>query len=230
MAVWDPKDFLRKRMQNSRFIADARTMDNPDSCTRRHVFRFLVLPYHIRDNIYSLILRYPDVRPAFDRFERSLHEVEEQEVKAGQPKCVLPVPRTSPGFMQTPALLLVNRQIAAEAVLALRDTPLVLSRYAPYARTLARPMDITEFVGEETLRKLKYVVLRVDLFGDARAWCKTAEMLLDTWTTANCLKSVTVWAREMTVDGVVVHWDRDFEMWAVRTLSKVWICLHTLRF
>ncbi|KAI1076693.1 hypothetical protein F5B20DRAFT_555193 [Whalleya microplaca] len=196
-------------------------MGDLDSPTRRHAFPFLLLPYHIRDDIYSLVLEYPDLGPVFESFEAGLHKTAQQQENTRQPKCTFPAPRAPAGTMRTPALLLVNRQITAEAVKALRDKPFVLTRYAPYSAMLAQPMDITEFVSECTLKLMQHVVLRMDLFGDARAWCKTVETLLDIWTAGNCLKRIEVWVHGRTVEGVLVQWERGFAKWALRALSKI---------
>ncbi|KAH9991092.1 hypothetical protein F4779DRAFT_609760 [Xylariaceae sp. FL0662B] len=195
-------------------------MNNSHSPTLQ-TFPFLLLPYHIRDDIYSLVLAYPDLEPVFGRFEASLRKTAEQQEKTRQPKCTFPVPKASAGTLHTPPLLLVNRQITAEALQALRDKPFVLTRYAPYSAMLAQPMDITEFISEYTLRSTYHVVLKIDLFGDARAWCKTVEVLLDTWVAGNCLRKIEVWVHGRTVEGVPVQWEKGFEKWALMALSKI---------
>lgn len=92
----------------------------------------------------------------------------------------------------TPTVLLLNRQITAEALPVLRAKTLVLDTPPPCTPSLARPMDITEFIGETTLQHVRRVLLRMDLTMEAHWWAKTVETLLDVWCVKNSLVQVTV--------------------------------------
>jgi hypothetical protein len=103
--------------------------------------------------------------------------------------------------MSTPSLLLLNRQITAEACEIIYQKPFVMASTPPYIPQLAKPMDITEFISESTLQNLRFVVLNMDLnhnpnlmSGGAKRWLKTVEMLLDIWYVKNNLKRVEVQA------------------------------------
>ncbi|KAI0382814.1 hypothetical protein F5Y04DRAFT_252395 [Hypomontagnella monticulosa] len=194
-------------------------MSDPETLEQRHIFPFLSLPYEIRDEIYGLTLEYPDLGPLFERFEASVREAVEKQNDIKTPKCTIPAPRAP--AMQTPGLLLVNRQIAVEAVKALHKKPFVLSRYAPFPGMLVRPMDITDFISEGTLRTMQFVVFRIDLFGHARGWYKTIEDLLDTWIEGNSLKGIEVWVNEEAKNGGKIYWEPRFEQSGLGTLSKI---------
>jgi len=63
-------------------------------------------------------------------------------------------------------------------------------------------MDVTEFVSENTLQNLRFVVLEMDLnynpqffSGNAKCWLQTIETLLDVWYIQNSLERLEVRAR-----------------------------------
>ncbi|PNP39145.1 hypothetical protein TGAMA5MH_08997 [Trichoderma gamsii] len=67
-----------------------------------------------------------------------------------------------------------------------------LQRPPPYTMTLGSPMDITEFISQDTLKNMRRVELVMNLFDDARGWGKTVEVLLDVWSSANYLKKLEI--------------------------------------
>lgn len=189
----------------------------------KSVFRFLELPYEIRHDIYRIALRYPDLTPVFNHYEQILHEFEAPFERPAEtlytPLCCVPVRQSPP--MRTPSLLLVNRQITAEALPVLRDTVFALTRLPPRQMTLARPMDITDFIGEGTLRTIRYMELTLDLYGDSKGCRWMVELLLDVWTTGHSLRKLTVWVRVEVTDEVIARWDRNGGQ-AATIVSLVW--------
>ncbi|PTB44717.1 hypothetical protein M441DRAFT_87647 [Trichoderma asperellum CBS 433.97] len=153
---------------------------------------FLLLPYHIRHEIYMFVLEYPDFRPIFARMEYDCARGEGEHDRRRLPKCVLPTPHVPARLKVTPGIFLCNRQIAMEAREAMNFKVFTLRRPPPYTITLGRPMDITEFISQDTLKNMRRVELVMNLFDDARGWCKTVEILLDVWSTANHLKKIDI--------------------------------------
>lgn len=157
---------------------------------------FLELPPYLRDDIYRLLLEYPKLNPSFERCEKEEDRSEAKKCEAERlrPHCTLPYPRPPP--MRTPPILLVCRQITAEALPILRNTTFVLDREPPYSEVLGREMNITDFIGEETLKEMEHVELRLDIDGRPRVWSWTIDLLLDVWAAGHSLKRLTVWGLE----------------------------------
>lgn len=153
----------------------------------------LALSSELRNIIYDYALSWPDLSVAFQEIEGSLSP--RQSVSG--PLCSIPKPRFSTfGELRTPTILLLNRQITSEALEILREKPLILTRPPPYVLQLAKPMDITEFIPEATLQKLRKVVLEMNFdTGDAQYWLKMVELLLDVWCEETELESMVVRAR-----------------------------------
>jgi hypothetical protein len=167
--------------------------------TKPH-FPFLALSAELRNAIYEYAVDWPDLSNTFERIAPDQEILYDQESFKRLPLCTFPKPH----FDQktTPSLLLVNRQIFAEALEILYMKPLVLTSTPPYIPQLAKPMDLCdEFIGEATLQRLRFVVLRMDLNHkpkyldeSARCWLKTVESLLDVWCVRNALEKVEVQA------------------------------------
>lgn len=189
----------------------------------RQIFPFLELPYHVRHDIYIFALDYPDLDPVFARIETQTSADEDKHEKAKLPQCILPTPHVPAQLKTTPGIMLCSRQIAWEAQEAMRFKTFTLKRPPPYTQTLGRPMDITEFINEDTLKGIRRVDFIITLYRDCpRAWRRTIETLLDVWSVETHLRRI----------GITLHqphpllperffYDRD----AVRMLSMVRICL-----
>jgi hypothetical protein len=155
----------------------------------------LALPPEVRDCIYDAALDWPDLS-GFAKAVPSQPDATIDHENSEQPLCTIPRPHF--GSMSTPSLLLLNRQITSEALEVLYRKPLVLDSTPPYVQQFARPMDITEFIGESTLQNLRFVVLKMDLDQrlsgavGARSWLKTIEMLLDIWFLKSNIEKVQV--------------------------------------
>jgi hypothetical protein len=108
------------------------------------------------------------------------------------PTCMLPTPHVPAWLKVTPGIFLCNRQIASEAREAMKFKVFTLRRPPPYTMTLGRPMDITEFISQDTLKNMRRVELVMNLFDDARGWSKTVEILLDIWSAENYLKEICI--------------------------------------
>ncbi|KAK1248188.1 hypothetical protein MKX08_006408 [Trichoderma sp. CBMAI-0020] len=124
---------------------------------------FLLLPYHIRHEIYLFALEYPDLRPVFARMEYQFARGEATHDKSRLPKCILPTPHVPARLKVTPGIFLCNRQIASEAREAIKFKVFTLQRPPPYTMTLGRPMNITEFISQDTLKNMRRVGLRIDI-------------------------------------------------------------------
>lgn len=157
-----------------------------------HVSPFLLLPYYVRHEIYMFVLDYPDLRPVFAILEFECATGEWEHDQRRLPKCILPTPHVPARFKVTPGIFLCNRQIASEAREAMKFKVFTLQRPPPYTTTLGRPMDITEFISQDTLKNMRRVELVMNLFDDARGWSKTVEILLDVWSSANHLKKIDI--------------------------------------
>lgn len=151
---------------------------------------FLSLPFELRHQIYTFAVDWPDLRVPFARLSRECERVEAIWESTRDPKCTFSSPRVT--AHTTPTVLLLNRQITAEALPVLHAKTLVLDTLPPYTPLLARPMDITEFIGETTLQHVRRVLLKMDLTMEARGWAKTVETVLDVWCVKNSLVEVTV--------------------------------------
>lgn len=156
---------------------------------------FLALPSELRNQIYHYTLEWPALS---EHYTQILYEevTYARGLSQTSPLCVVPIPVVEE--VTTPSLLLVNRQVAAEALAVLYKQPLVLCQTPPYLPQLAKPMDITEFISETTLQLVPRVVLQMDLSytaclpDGARSWLKTVETLLDVWCVKNSLEMLEV--------------------------------------
>ncbi len=158
----------------------------------------LDLPAEIRNEIYDYAIDWPDFEAVFERIQ-----LENGAALVGLPRkdfplCTMAVPEFT--SMRTPGLLLVNRKITSEVLPVLYGKPWVLSSPPPYIPQLAKPMEITEFISEVVLQKIRLVTLQVDglsdrptmMSGRARCWMKTIELLQDIWSVKQCLEKVDV--------------------------------------
>lgn len=165
----------------------------------KHYSRFLALSPELRNAIYEYAIDWPDLSGTFERII-SYHDYElDQEGPDSPPLCTFPRPHF--GVLDTPSILILNKQIAFEAREILYTKPLILESPPPYIPQLAKPMDITEFISETTLQNIRFVVLKMDLnqnpnlnSGGAKCWLKTVEMLLDIWCVKNNLERLEVHA------------------------------------
>ncbi len=180
---------------------------------------FLCLPFRLRYEIYTYAVNWPDLRVPFARLSRECERVEAIWESKRDPKCTFPSPRVA--ARTTPTILLLNRQITAEALPILRDKTLVLDTLPPYTPFLGRPMDITDFIGEATLQRVRRVSLKMDLVLDARGWAKTVETLLDVWCVKNSLVEVVVNVTNAYGDERNMVGEEASRQQAARLISKV---------
>jgi hypothetical protein len=192
-----------------------------DNSSKREIFPFLELPYHIRHDIYNLVLDYPDLGPVFARIESQSSEDDDEHEKTRLPKCVQPTPHVPARLRTTPGILLCSRQTAWEGREAMRSKTLTLRRPPPYTATLARPMDVTEFISEGTLRGVRRVGLVMDLYGNPRLWAKTVETLLDVWSAGNHLRRIDVTLEQPEQLEPGCFWRDRSARYAVQPLSMV---------
>ncbi|KAI0137479.1 hypothetical protein BJ170DRAFT_605997 [Xylariales sp. AK1849] len=185
------------------------------------VFSFLELPYHVRHEIYTFVLDYPDLDPVFARIESQSSEDDEEHEKTRLPKCVLPTPHVPARLKTTPGILLCNRQTAWEAREAMYFKTFTLKRPPPYTKTLGKPMDITEFISEDTLKGVRRVELVMNLYGNPRAWAKTVETLLDVWSIENHLRKIDITLEQPKEMPPGHFWIERFARYAIQPLSMI---------
>ncbi|KLJ13717.1 hypothetical protein EMPG_09384 [Blastomyces silverae] len=169
---------------------------------RRRPVSFLDLPPEIRHEIYKLALRWPNLRAPFARLRR---ECEQDEAAWFAPSslsmglgnmcnhaCALPSPSIPESHYTTPTIFLLNRQITYEALPVLHAQELVIDEPPPYSMALGRPVDITMFISEGALQRVRRVVLKIDVANLASRWARTVDTLLDVWWVDNCLEKLRV--------------------------------------
>lgn len=188
-------------------------------------FPLLELPYHVRHDIFTFALDYPDLNPIFARIETQRTADEDAHESTKLPKCVMPTPHIPARLKTTPGILLCSRQTAWEAQQAMRSKTFTLRRPPPYTQTLGRPMDITEFISEDTLKGVRRVHFVMNLEADPRGWLKTMETLLDVWSVETHLRKIDIMLEQPhdLPDGQ--FWHGYSAGYAVRMLSMVRICL-----
>ncbi|KAH6645471.1 hypothetical protein BKA67DRAFT_664545 [Truncatella angustata] len=188
---------------------------------RRQFFDFLALPYHIRHDIYTLVLEYPDLDSVFARVASQCAEDELKHEETRLPKCVMPSPHVAPQLKTTPGILLCNRQVAWEAREAMHFKTFTLRRPPPHTTALGKPMDITEFVSEGTLKKMRRVEFVMNLWFDPRGWSKTIEVLLDVWSVENHLRKINITLEQPTQLPAGQFWNLQYPGQPVKILSMI---------
>lgn len=188
------------------------------------VFPFLALPYDVRRGIYMFALGYPDLDPIFTRMGAQCSAVEDEHERTRLPACALPTPHVPASLKTTPGIMLCNRQTAMEAREVMQSKTFTLKRPPPQTHTLARPMDITEFISEDTLKGVRRVHFIMDLAGP-RGWLKTMETLLDVWSVDTHLQRIDITLVQPDHLPLGQFWETGFGRYAVRMLSMVRIWL-----
>ncbi|KAH8675521.1 hypothetical protein BX600DRAFT_494013 [Xylariales sp. PMI_506] len=198
------------------------SMENIEASSRSlQIFPFLALPYEIRREIYNLVLDYPDFDTLFAHLESKHAADEEEHCKTRLPICALPAPHVPARLMTTQSILLCNRQITYEARETMNLKVFTLRRPPSRTATLARPMDITEFISEGTLKNMRRVEFVMDLYGDPRAWSKTIETLLDVWSSQNCLRKINMTLEQPNQLPPGTFWNQRYPGEATRLLSML---------
>ena len=152
---------------------------------------FLSLPLELRDDIYFRALAWPDLNPLFQKTQAENLNTLEAYRGTTVPKCTIVRDRSIE--LVTPSILLLNRQITSEARVVLQKKVLTISSPPPVPIQLAKPADITEFIGEGVLQTVRFVTLRLNFKDhEPRDWMKTVENLLDVWCERNDLQSLHI--------------------------------------
>ena len=131
---------------------------------------------------------WPNLKPTFETLKTRIQQQGEYHRKQYASNGVSP--KLSVEKMTTPTILLLNRQITAEAQDTLRKKTLIINSPPPVCLALGKAMDVTEFIGDVTLQKAYHVLLDLDL--EHQDWLATTETLLDVWCEENSLKSLHV--------------------------------------
>ncbi|KAM0456870.1 hypothetical protein ACHAPV_007161 [Trichoderma viride] len=87
--------------------------------------------------------------------------------------------------------------------------------------TLGRPMDITEFISQDTLKNMRRVELVMNLFDDARGWGKTVEILLDVWSSSNHLKKIEISLEQPEELSPGTMWHERSSRYVIKMLSMI---------
>ncbi|KAJ0425958.1 hypothetical protein BJY00DRAFT_163160 [Aspergillus carlsbadensis] len=150
-------------------------------------FPFILLPPEIRLQIYPHLLNPNSYTSSYALINRlSTEAYDEANSKPAPPR--IPC-ATLPRFhvtRSTPAILLVNRQIAREALPILYSTELVL-KGTPSTYFVFRQMDVAEFICETLLQRMRFVVLEL-----AHPEKLFVLALLDIWGRGNELERLVV--------------------------------------
>ncbi|KAF2808098.1 uncharacterized protein BDZ99DRAFT_522691 [Mytilinidion resinicola] len=167
---------------------------------KKRLSRFLALPREIRDEIYYYALDWPNLNNVFKALEEQEKKTEEEHDKLhkSQPRCRIPRPHPQ---LQTPGLLLVNRQLYTEAIDVLRQKPLIIPGPPPRCYATGFDYGITEVVGEETLQHAPHLTLEIDFL--YWPWDHVLETLLDVWSVKQSLKMLVVRVSKKLIAGHV---------------------------
>lgn len=150
----------------------------------------LDLPSEIRLIIYIHLLNPNEYVKGY----RKLRDQWSSSV-AGGPLCTLPRPYVK---RYTPSILLLNKKITAEALHYLYRIPLNLYG-TPSTYFVMRQMDITEFISEHYLQRIRVGILRLN-----HANKHFVLSLLDVWGAENRLERLEVYRPKTQLDGQ--HW------------------------
>lgn len=160
----------------------------------KNTCRLLSLPLEIRNYVYGYALGWPDLSRTFANFTQwKSYDARCDEEK--RPHLAIP----GVDEMWTPTVLLLNRQITAEALAELYRQALVLTSPFPHSMVFPSPTSITEFISEASLQQVRMIELDMDLNydslhrnEDANEWSLTVASLLDIWYKNNHLEKVEV--------------------------------------
>lgn len=147
---------------------------------------FLDLPGEIRIIIYAYSLNPNEYVSGYRQIENLL--AAETDRSRG-PVCIYPRPHVE---RYTPSILLLNRQITMEALDVLYRIPLTLYG-TPSTHFTVRQIDITEFISEALLQRIRHSILRLDSAGK-----NFVLPLLDIWGAGNSLERLDVYRPKQT--------------------------------
>ncbi|KAH8601995.1 hypothetical protein B0O99DRAFT_605399 [Bisporella sp. PMI_857] len=158
--------------------------------TSKAVFPFLKLPRELRNSIYAYALEWPD-------YSRKFGDVRSWSSYEVRCRNVTPVFEA----MVTPTVLLLNHQITSEALPILYAKSFILTSPPPsqenYPQNFINPVLLTEFISKSTIRRMRFVILHLDLGFCSKAmsrcangWKSPIDALLGVWTEENRLESV----------------------------------------
>ncbi|KAK2759486.1 hypothetical protein FQN54_002965 [Arachnomyces sp. PD_36] len=146
---------------------------------------FLDFPPEIRLQIYTLLLDPNQYKSGYKQITQLMKESHDSCTNTNRvPHVTFPRLYVT---RYTPSILLLNRQIATEALPVLYNAELTLTG-TPGAYFVMRQMDIAEFICETLLQRIRYVVLR--LAYPEKFFVLT---LLDIWGRGNELQRVVVY-------------------------------------
>ncbi|CRL26172.1 unnamed protein product [Penicillium camemberti] len=149
----------------------------------------LDLPSEIRLIIYTHLLNPNEYVKSYRKLRDQWSSV------AGGPLCTLPRPYVK---RYTPCILLLNKKITTEALHYLYRIPLNLYG-TPSTYFVMRQMDITEFISEHYLQKIRVGILRLN-----HANKHFVLSLLDIWGAENRLERLDVYRPKTQLDSQ--HW------------------------
>lgn len=104
----------------------------------------------------------------------------------------------------TPSILLVDKQISAEALDILYAKPLIFDSKAPSKPWSTAVKDIRTYISKKTLQRLRFAIVKINLnctedkFGAASWWMKNVNILLKVWYEKNKMEQLTIRASHTT--------------------------------
>jgi hypothetical protein len=180
---------------------------------------FLSLPRELRDLIYEYSLHYDGLQRAIDTFN----------IHFPTPRAALSAHATIPKWLQTPSVLLLNRQIHGEARKVLSSRILQIDRPILAMDFEGHGISLSNAISRETLEAVRHVRLNLSIchlgnctgmhesgaiyhsFGNwsdetgdsfllySDAWAVLLVNCLDVWLTKNSLESLEVAVRGLSI-------------------------------
>lgn len=176
---------------------------------------FLRLPSEIRIRVYDYSCEWPDMRARFKIIEEG-RKIPANEEKNFDNDADRKFEENLAQKFVTPNILLLNRQITAEALDVIRKKRLVVELPVPQRSPWSDPPDISRFIPRAALDAATLVTLRVGMNADngkeklyVYSWAITLNELVNIWVEQpNDLKSLHVQAsgnRTVMSDEMLVY-------------------------
>ncbi|OIW31854.1 hypothetical protein CONLIGDRAFT_243120 [Coniochaeta ligniaria NRRL 30616] len=197
--------------------AVAATSVNQDMSSR---YGFLSFPAEIRNQIYDYACHWPDSRSLYAHYNREIDEYYAAR-RAGDATVKFPVWQ---GYVKTPTILLLCRQITRECRPILESRFLVIDRLPPWPKGASQHVPLTKFITKKTLQSVKCLEIRFTLGqgeeGSGWYWIKIITELFDILLEENCFRELRIVLCLTSLSDPDV-WVQDTE-YLKRIQSKTW--------
>jgi hypothetical protein len=165
------------------------TSVNQDMSSR---YSFLSFPAEIRNQIYDYACHWPDSQSLYAHYNREIDKYYAAR-RAGNTTVKFPIWR---GYVKSPTILLLCRQITRECRPILESRFLVIDRLPPWPQGASHPVPLTKFITKPTLQSVKRLEIRFTLGqgeeGSGWYWFKIIRELFDILLEENCFKELRV--------------------------------------